>query len=191
MEDDYINEYQRFWQDLELARNYSRPYLLVSLGPIIRNPILEVILPSLLYIRMVSLFDDGLISYIDNNNLSMPKRYRPDLNGRINFLSDNALIKAADKCHRIRERRNSIAHKTSAKATWNEIDTDISIIEEELHNLGLIGQRPSYEFYGERSQLRGSDKPGIQFEQDYCFGLKENNQKRIEVSFTAQLHKDS
>ena len=192
MLDDYVKEYQRFWQDLELARHYSHFYVLVSgSAPLIKNPILEQIIPSLLYIRMVSFFDDGLILYIDSNDLSMPKKHKPDLHGRINFLNEIGKIKTADECHRIRDQRNSLSHETSTGVTWEDIISDVPILEEELRNLGLIGQRPPYEFYGEASKMRNSDKPGIIAERNYSFGLKENNQKRIEISFTTQLHKDS
>lgn len=188
MNEDYIWQYERFLQDLEMARNYAMPYRMAAIGHIARNPILENILPSLLYIRMVSFFNDGLTSYIDNKNFSMPKeKYRKDFNGRINFLGDNKLIKATDECHRIRERRNSIAHDSTSNATWDEIDKDLSILEEELRNLNLIGQRPSYEFYAERSAMRDSEEPNVLFEQDYCFGLKEDNKKRIKVPWTTKL----
>ena len=188
MKTDYINQYNRFLQDLGLARNYPRPYLLQSTGAAIApNPILEQILPSLLYIRMVSLFDDGLILYINDNELSIPKTYKEDLNGRVSFLADRNLLKDACECHRIRHRRNSIAHEASANATWGEVDADLSIVEEELRNLGLVGQRPSYEFYAERSRAQDSEESGVLFEYHYCFGLKEKGEKRIEVRWTTKI----
>ena len=176
---------------MELAKNYHLPYLLKSTGSVCRNPILEKILPSLLYLRMVSLFDEGLLRYIKNNELSMPKeKYKNNLNGHIEFLNDNGLIKNTKKCHQIRKRRNDIAHESNTGISWTDLDNDFRIFESELKNLDLIGERPSYEIYAEQSAVRGSTEKNVLTEQDFCFGLKEGDKKRIEISYTEKLMRD-
>jgi hypothetical protein len=49
----------RLLQDVELARNYPVAYSLDS-GLPARNPLLDELLPSFAFLRLVSLLDDGL-----------------------------------------------------------------------------------------------------------------------------------
>ena len=190
MDEEYVKKYHRFMQDLHLSENYPIPYLSGVGTHITRNPILEQILPSLLYVRMVSLFDEGLLGYMNINKLSMPmKKFKNDLNGRIEFLNENRLIQDSKECHRIRKRRNDIAHESATNASWTDLKNDLPIVELELKNLGLIGSRPNYEFYAECSAARDSEEENVLFAQDYCFGLKEDSKKRIEISWTAKTMK--
>ena len=192
MDSDYYKDYANFIQQLKFAENYHVPYSLDNHNAIARNPILDnFVLPSLLYVRMVSLFDEGLKKYLNSNNLKPPKNlYRNDLNGRIDFLKDSNLLVKPDECHRIRLRRNDVAHKHDKNASWEEVGSDLPIIETELQKLGLIGERPNYEFYAERSQAKDSDDPEALFEFEYSFGLKEDNKKRIEVAWKSKVMKD-
>lgn len=191
MNSDYLKDYSNFIQQLKFAENYHVPYSLDNGNAMTRNPILDnFVLPSLLYVRMVALFDEGLKKYLNSNNLKSPKKqYRKDLNGRIEFLKDNNLLLEPDECHRIRLRRNDIAHEHNKNASWKEVGKDLPVIESELQNLGLIDKRPDYEFYSERSQAKSSDDPNVLFEFEYSFGLKENNKKRIEVSCKSKVMK--
>jgi len=191
MHNGYVEEYHQFVQHLKLAENYHSVYLLQAGAHIARNPILEQILPSLLYVRMASLFDEGLLRYININKLSPPKkRYKNDLNGRIEFLNDNKLLKDSKECHRVRKRRNDISHEPATNASWTDLENDLRIVESELKNLGLIGNRPNYEFYAECSAARDSKEENVLCVQDYCFGLKEGGKKRIEVSWTVRMMKN-
>lgn len=49
--------------------------MLSSFGGVARNPILEEILPSLLFIKTASLLDDGLVQYMAANGRSLKKGY--------------------------------------------------------------------------------------------------------------------
>jgi hypothetical protein len=190
MDNEYIEKYYHFLQHLKLAENYHAPYLLEGGENITRNPILEQILPSLLYVQMVSLFDEGLLRYMDINELFMPKkRCKNDLNGRIQFLSDNRLIKDSKECHRVRKKRNDIAHESAINASWDGLNNDLSIVELELKNLGLIGDRPNYVFYAERAAARDSKEENVICAWDYYFGLKEDGKKIIEISWTSKMMK--
>jgi len=75
LDDDFLKAWHRFLQELELAKNYHLPYALDNLfGATPRNPLLEKLLPSLLYIRLVSLLDDALNLYLDNHGLTIKKK---------------------------------------------------------------------------------------------------------------------
>lgn len=192
MDKEYLKNYSNFIKQLKFAENYHVPYLLDSTSAIISNPILDnFILPSLLYVRMVSLFDEGLSKYLGNKNLILPKKqYKDDLNGRLKFFADRTLLAAPNECHRIRKRRNEVAHEHHRKASWKEVRNDLPIIEFELQKLGLIDKRPDYKFYAERSGANNSDDPDAEFEFVYSFGLKEQNKKCVEVSWKSKVMKE-
>ena len=190
MGNEYIEQYYHFIQHLKMAENYHSPYLLEGGANIARNPILEQILPSLLYVQLASLFDEGLLQYIDTNELLLPKKkYKNDMNGRIQFLSDNRLIKDSKECHRIRKKRNDIAHESAMNISWDDLNNDLSIVELELKYLGLINDRPNYVFYAERAAARDSKEENVICAFDYYIGLKEDSKKIIEISWTTKMMK--
>jgi len=72
-----------FLLQLAFAREYPAAYRLSSLA--VRNPVLESVLPSLLYVKMTAILDDALDEHLDSQSSGLPKGYRQDLNGRICF----------------------------------------------------------------------------------------------------------
>ena len=186
-----LNSWHTFLQEVELVKNHKQANFITSLGPPAPNPILDNLLPSLVYIRMVSLLDESLDLYIDSLSLTMPRRYGRQLNGRINFLDDQNVLLNAATLHGIRERRNELAHDVQRRVTWEEFDAALDMVEKELQHLNFVGNRPNYEFYAERSGMRDSPKEEVAFIQDYCYGLKEGGEKVIEVSWVVEIHRAS
>ena len=189
--DDILKAWHRLLQELELARNYHMPYLLFGISGTFRNPLLEYLLPSLLYVRLVSILDEALVFYIKHHGLTVPKKYKKSLYGRIEFLNDQGLIADYATLHKIRKFRKILAHEVSAKTDWAKLDTDLNTIEHEFQKLGFVSDRPQYEFFGERSGMRECDEPGVAFAQDYKFGIKCNNRVTMEVSITQNTYNDS
>ncbi len=175
--------------DIELARNYPIPYAL-EMEALIRNPILESLLPGLLYIKMVSLLDEAMTTYLYENQINMPRSYRNSLQGRIDFLSDQGLLSARGELHRMRFQRNDLAHEASQRINWIGLDQDVTHAENALKELHLVENRPKYEFYAERSAMRDSEHPKAWAERDYSFGLKSEGTKVVEVSWNEKLLKD-
>jgi hypothetical protein len=72
------------WRQLLLeevaARNYWQSYLLHGFASH-RDPLLDRLLPSLLYIKAVTILDDALEAVIAPRGLVMPKKYRDSLQG--------------------------------------------------------------------------------------------------------------
>ena len=54
--------WNRFLQELELAKNYHMSYLLNGFGGTFRNPLIDYLLPSLLYVKMVAILNEASIS---------------------------------------------------------------------------------------------------------------------------------
>lgn len=173
-----------FLMDAELAKNYRMANMIASSGqPPAPNPILEALLPSLLYVRLGALLDETFEEYITGNGLVMGRSYRNDFNGRITFLNDQGLLKDASILHALRQKRNQVAHEASHFCTWRELEDAIAIADTELQHLGLVGSRPKYEFYAERNP-RKKPEPGYVLTFDYCYGLEVDGEKAVEVSWT-------
>ncbi len=185
---DIQQAWNRLLQELELAKNYHMPYVLNGFGATFRNPLLDYLLPSLLYVKMVAILDEALIFFIGDRGLTVPKKYKKSLHGRIDYLNDQSLIANSAALHGVRDLRNLLAHKVSETTTWDNLNADLDMVENELQHLGFAGDRPDYEFFGERSAMRGCDEPGIAFAQDFRFGIKCNDRVNMEFSFTRKTH---
>lgn len=142
----------KFLMDTELALNYKIVNMFVGHAqPSAPNPILEALLPSLLYVRLGALLDEALDEYIMENDLVMSRPYRSDFNGRITFLNGQGLLKDASRLQVLRKMRNQVAHEASRSCTWRELEDAIVIADMELQHLGLVDTRPKYEFYAQRN----------------------------------------
>ena len=183
---DIAKAWLRLLIDVELAKNYHQPYLLYALQTH-RNPLLENLLPSLLYIKTVSILDEALTIHIEDRGLAMPSTYRNSLQGKIDFLSDLGILHNTKRLHEIREKRNALAHEISERVSWDQLDIDLIEIEKVLQHLAFVGKRPKYNFYAERSQMTKSTEPGVLFTRDFSYGLKENDRKVSEVSWTEKI----
>ena len=188
LNDDIYNSWIRLLQDIELAKNYKMPYTL-ELGTVAPNPLLDNLLPSLLFVRLVSLLDEALAYYLDTKDISLPKGYKNDLCNRLRYLGEEGIIRGVEELQRVREKRNEIAHQQGLYAIWQELGNALDRIESELQNLNFVGTRPRYESYAEKSQARESTEPDVDFAFDYCYGIKEAGEKVIEVSWTVNVHR--
>jgi len=177
-----------FLQELELAKNYHMPYMLNGFGATFHNPLLDYLLPSLLYIKMVAILDEALIFFISDRGLTVPNNYKRSLHDRIEYLNDQSLIANYAALHVVRDLRNLLSHKVSETTTFDNLNADLDTVENELQHLGFVGDRPDYEYFGERSAARDCDEPGIFAAQDFRFGIKCNDRVTMEFSFTRKVY---
>lgn len=184
--------WHRFLLDWEVAKNYHKPYELNGLGGgTFRNPILDYLLPSLLYVKLVAILDEAIKDYLKQKGLKPPKQYKKDLNGRLEFLKDQGIITTAPSLHGIRNVRNVLAHEATGTTDWNDLTSAIATIESTLQHLGTVGPRRHYAYFGERSAVHDSTELGILCEQDFRFGVKCNGKPAMDWSFTRRTHKSS
>ncbi len=104
----------KFLRDTVFAKNYQ------SIGVVAQpwvprspNPILDELLPSLLFTRLCSILDEALGEYIDSIGIVIARPYRDDLNGRIRILADQGRLNDPGRLHDIRRRRNTLAHEAN------------------------------------------------------------------------------
>ena len=188
LNDDIVKAWHRFLQEIELAKNYHMPYLLNRFGATFRNPLLDYLLPSLLYIKLVAILDEALVFLIDHRGFTVPNKYKKSIHGRIEFLNDEGIIANYSALHGVRDNRNLLAHEASATIGWEKLYGDLDTVENELQHLGFVGDRPDYKYFGERSAVRECDEPGVAFAQDFRFGIKCNDRVTMEVCFTSKTH---
>lgn len=166
----------------EALKHYPHIYLLHGTGTH-RDQLLDSSLPSLLYIKAVAILDDGLAELLARRGLVLPKTYKDSLAGRIDFLSHKGLVQKAQELHRIRDRRNALAHESGEAATWDELAKDRDIMHENLLAHALVKPRPRLEFHAERSGMRATATPGYLFERDYEYGVREDGKPALEVKW--------
>lgn len=179
---DIARSWRLFLIQEEAARNYWRSYLMYGLHSH-RDPLLDRILPSLLYIKAVTILDDALRTLIATRGLRMPKRYPDSLAGRIDFLADGDILDNRAEFHRVRLRRNELAHETASEVTWEELTRDRAAVHGWLLNLGLVVPPTKLEFYCERSAMRASTREGYDHERDFEYGIKENGKLALQIAW--------
>ncbi len=192
---DSKEEIRQWWRiyllEYELAKYYHYPYLLYS-GSTQRNPLLDQLLPSLLVIRVVSILNGVLEFELDSRGITLPQgKYKDNLKGRIEILGDTGVISDAYVLHRLRVRRNELAHDLSKPATWEELSETVNVVEATLQELGYVGSRPKLEYFGERSALSDSPDPNIRWTREFKVGIKENDKIALEWSWTQNFLKDN
>lgn len=180
--------WRRFRLEAEAAKHYPMSYAMYP-GQTHRDHLLEQLLPTLLYIKAVAILDDALDTWLTSNGHHLGKPYRDDLNGRLQYLGENKLLKETAALHEIRQKRNELAHAPGTSANWGTLQTDIVQIEESLLELGLVRPTPKLEYFFQRSALQESKEPNVSFSRTFCYGVKEDGAPGLEISWTQKFMK--
>ena len=90
----------RLLQWIAFARAYPLAYQIMSFGAGVPSPVLDRLLPTLLYVQVVSLFDQALASVIQERKIPRPPKWKPDLYHRIERVGARLCAKA--DCHALR-----------------------------------------------------------------------------------------
>lgn len=177
-----------FLQQVELAKHYDAPYEL-ELASMPRNPILDAILPTLLYVQLVSLLDEGLEAYRAAKGVPFTPKGKQDLFHRIELLRDH--LRTPSQLHELRQKRKPLAHDPATFINWDELEQAIQLVDRELQGLGLTGERSRYEFFAERSGAESSDDPRVAFQYEYKFGLKHQGEVVRSLSWKNRVFRAS
>lgn len=139
--------WHRFLQQVVLAREYQLPFELAQhvrrsedavAGP--KNPVLEELLPSLLFVRLASVLDEYLEDYIQMNDIRVSDKR--SLYDRIEALRHP--LTEAERLQGIRKRRRPLAHEAAARCTWDDLEEAVAVVHQALRELGYVVQRPVY-----------------------------------------------
>ncbi len=185
----FESAWRKLLQEIVLAKNYPGFYLMIGVAPttLIQHPILEQLLPTLLFVNLVSLFDEALQAHLDS---STPRNKLRTLEKRIDHFSAAGLfVGPTDALHSLRHRRNVLAHETGASATWAEVDAGVAVVGRELANLHAISAevREPYVWFAEKSGLEESSDPIALFEERYDFGLNQENRPVLRFGLVSKI----
>lgn len=180
------------WLEIQVVLGKNAHVSASPNSPPTNKPILDLLMPSLLLVRSVSVLDQALRSYIENSFGSMPKGYRDDLNGRLRLLVDQNLLTDGVALHQLRIRRNELAHE-STDATglrtfpkWKEVDDALALERKSLMELGFVNLPVAkYEFFWTRDvDIYGdenpSPRPGVVMTHHFKYGVKNDGGIRCE-----------
>ena len=171
--------WERLIMQIEMARHYAHFYALDT-HAIQRNPILESLLPELLYVKMASLLDEGLDGYLEINSEPLPSKYNNSLHGKIEYLCDEEVLTDREDLHRIRDTRNDLAHESEPEniIDWKFLDDDMDIASKVLSALGFdVESIKAYEYFAERSAAAESEDPNVLCEYTYTLGVKKDGKR--------------
>jgi len=129
------------------------------------------LLPSLLYVRTVSILDEALEEYANDRELSIPKKYHRSLGGRIEFLDSLGLLHTPQDLRDVKDRRNEIAHDSNKAASYDDLAQAVDIVEAALQHLNFVGPRPHAAAHAE-CMARATPNPGALITHDYTYGVK-------------------
>ena len=179
--------WRRFRLEAETAKNYPLSYALGAAGNTHKDILLEQLLPLLLYIKGASILDDSLADWLQDNNHILRKPYKNDFNGRITYLNDNSLYEDCDELHKVRNKRNTFAHKPGVYSTWEELENDVSVIEKCLVSIGKAVESKKLEYFAERSAAKDSDDPKVICTRRVSYGIKEEGIIALEIAWDENL----
>lgn len=158
----------------------------------VKGALLALTLPSLHYLTIVSILDEGLSEHIDSKKLPWPPKTKHDLFNRINVVAAAVPTINPDLLHEIRERRNKIAHEPdsvlSRPLTWEQLDQAITGVCQTIKELGLIGTVPRIDAFFERTpQLFPNElgPNGERIRHSFLIGAKLNDE--VFISFTHDI----
>jgi hypothetical protein len=180
-------EWLRLLVEWEAAKHYYMRYALI-IGWTFRNPLVEHMLPALLHVKLLTILDEALASHIEARSLTVPKKYRNSLEGRISFLFDSGDLLDGTALHAARERRNAVAHEISEYIDWDTLASDVAEVERALQHLGVVGARPQIEYFSERSGLESSQERGVLGVRQFRIGVKSDGEPIYEASWDQKLH---
>jgi hypothetical protein len=187
---DFASAWTRLLVESALLKDHATYYALLNARPGLSNPIVDQFVPGVLYVKMVALLDEALAQYMGDNNLPIARGYRNDLNGRICTLDGLGCLVNAGELHRIRGQRNQLAHQSNVSTDWNRLREDTTIVHAELKHLGLVGDQPTVEPFGERGSPNFDHAlPGVSHLQDYRVGAKVNGQVAAEMTWSLKTYR--
>jgi hypothetical protein len=170
--------------ELQLAKDHAGTMAAVSRTP--SSGFIDQLLPSLFYLRVASVFDQGLEAYLSLNGITLPKDCFANFGGRVKYLSRANLLLDSTRVEDAKARRNEIAHETTTKATWSETLELVDLVQTELINLGVLGTRPKLETYFERNVDPDPEDEHLIMSHYYRYGVRVDGTRGIEFVWVVQ-----
>lgn len=114
-------------------------------------------------IRAISLLDEGLDLFIEQEGISISHRY-PKLFHRLQELNRLGKITNYEDIEFWRNRRNDVGHKVNENYTWEETEKCLDAVYRELNGIGLLSKFPHLKARKTVQRVEPTE-PGIAIEQ--------------------------
>jgi hypothetical protein len=182
--------WREFLVDAMFAENYELGYL-DRLGPPLKNPVVERLLPSLLYVKAVAIFDYALRGWCDEKGLVIPKKpYGTDLKSRIDYLADHGHLADCSPIQSIRGTRNVLAHEPAGAVDWSQLRSDVLALHGALKELGMAGDFPKWEISSERLAAQDPKVPDALFSFDYRIRIADGAKPVADISWSEHVMRE-
>ena len=159
-----------------------------QLSPV-KGALIELMLPGIHLLTLVSVLDDALAEYIDINEIPWPPRTKHDLFHRIDVVSNIVVEIDRDDLQRIRRMRNEVAHPCNPNVdnhvSWMVLEEAIEIVLRAFLCLGQIEAIPSIVAFFEREPTLYLDNLGPNGERlhhKHRVGAKVNGEVLLEYT---------
>jgi hypothetical protein len=120
----------------------------------VKGALLELMLPALHLLNAVAVLDEALSDYVEVRNIPWPPKTRRDLFNRKDVVAKALPGLDAQRLHRVRELRNSVAHASDSQIcralTWTALDDALVDVAGAFVALGLIERIPDIVAFYER-----------------------------------------
>ena len=120
----------------------------------VKGALLELMLPGLHLLNVVSVLDDALSDYVEVNNIPWPANTNRNLFHRIDVVARTVPGIRSEHLHQIRELRNSVAHASETSPgqalTWAALDEALVEVAGAFIAMKLIDRVPQIVGFYER-----------------------------------------
>jgi hypothetical protein len=147
----------------------------------------DSILASGLLIRAVSILDEAIENYINENGISVQSR-NPKLYDRLKALKLEGLLVDYEDIDSWRRRRNDVGHEIAETYTWEEVDKCFSSIFRELNSLSILESYPQLNVKMTKKRVDPSE-PNVLIEQQVNVVVHEGDQVFYEFGWRIQSKK--
>lgn len=171
-----------------MLRDHAQFHAIQSVGRSTRNPFVDQLGPQILYVRMVSLLDDGLTISLGTHGIHLSGW--PTLDRRIKALAEAGLLRDDAVLHQARKRRNAVAHEPNPPVlSWDDLQNDTQCVHKELQHLGLVGEIERFRTFITRD-VDLDPGPGLALRHDFRFGvLDEANVERASYEWSVGYYR--
>jgi hypothetical protein len=156
----------------------------------------DLFIPSLLYVNLLSAFDDALGDYIRSDRTALTGRF-DTLHQKLTLLNRHGRLTYSQRLRDLKNKRNDVGHLPtttsnllSEQVSWAELDSAIDDIEIALQSLGIVGPRPNYEsFWNRKPEEIPLGKPDVSVTTTQRQGLKENDNVILQITRTVEYNR--
>ncbi len=163
---EFAGGWRTFLQRKVLTTTWEMGFVPSTHFPVRFPPLREIVI-SLLFVDLVSLLDAAFETQMT------PERFVALLNlsRRIDALAAEGKVLDKDALHRLRDRRNDIAHEL-IRIERPELDAAVAVVQRQLEAWHLVGPAPAYEAFAERSSAQESTRPDGSFMFRWTVGVR-------------------